>query len=455
MDPTTPLLQPFVEQSVSIRSIVAFGFRQPVQIAGNGELPAIGGKDAAFLRPVAGEGAGHQVTGWETIRLPADDPVAQRAPALGSLATEARTLAGDAPGDDLLLLPAELLLETMTPVADDFAFRAVAVLGPPTRGDSDDWKLHRSLFDRGLVCIATVSYAGFTARCFLASEAIRSLRRFAGPSRGEITVSTLCQKGRFANQLFEYSYAKLYALRHGLTAAFPAWDGQRLYGLDDPSCAGITFPRLSFAPFADGDRQMWDREDPPINVDLHGSFQETPACWQRHRPLLRCLFRLPAAHLQAIDTWRRRVTEDGQRTLVAIHVRRGDYRKLQLRAPWFRLVPEEWYLQWLRALWPTLSRPLLFVATDEPQAIRPAFREFETASATFGPPADLLPEAVREFEILRCADHLAICNSSFSRMAAILAPSTQKCYVPSFETQTFSPYEPWIDPAFWARFRGP
>jgi hypothetical protein len=165
------------------------------------------------------------------------------------------------------------------------------------------------------------------------------------------------------------------------------------------------------------------------------------------------LFQLPFEHRNAIDAWRRDATRGGRRTLVAIHVRRGDYRKFQrLESPWFRLVPERWYLDWLRTVWPTLRDPLLFVATDEPDEVLPLLQEFEIVSAKFGSPAQLLPNHICDFEILRRADYLAICNSSFSRMAAILAPSTQKCFLPSFQTQCFAAYKPWIDPAFWARF---
>jgi glycosyltransferase involved in cell wall biosynthesis len=198
---------------------------------------------------------------------------------------------------------------------------------------------------------------------------------------------------------------------------------------------------------------LWERDDPPIDVDLAGYFQELPACWRSHRPLLRRLFQLPPEQLQAIDAWRRDVTDGGRRTLVANHVRRGDYRDLQLgSAPWFRLVPTGWYLAWLRAIWPTLRDPLLYVATDEPEAIRPLFREFEMVPATFGSTAHALPDHVRDFGILGRADYLAVCNSSFSRMAAILAPETQNCFLASFQTRDFVPYEPWMDPAFWARF---
>jgi glycosyltransferase involved in cell wall biosynthesis len=454
---TGPLLQPFLDQSVSIRSIVAFGFEGPFGNAGDvfpASLRAMAGKGTAMLRPVA-EINGPAVGTWEASPLSAYNPDTEHAPTLDGLAMAARRVTDAISGTDLLLLPAGRLLEMMTPLANRFAFRAVAAFWPQTpgdRGDDDAWKLQRSLFDRGLVRIASVPLAHGTAHCFLASDAIQSVGRIESTSRGRITLSTLGQNGRFANQLFQYSWAKLYALRHGLSAAFPDWDGRQLFGLDDPTCAGPALERLSFAGFTDDDRRLWEREDPPIDVDLWGYFQETPACWQHHRPLLRRLFQLPVEQVRGIDSWRDRVTNNGQRTLVAIHLRRGDYRKSQFDVPYFRLVPEQWYLDWLRALWPTLRSPVLFIATDEPETIRPAFSEFETVSETFGPPADALPDHVRDFEILRRADHLAICNSSYSRMAAILALPAQKSYVPSFRTQSFSAYEPWIDPAFWERF---
>ncbi len=344
----------------------------------------------------------------------------------------------------------------MTPLADDFSFRAVAALLPPTPsqpGDSEGWKLRRSLFDRGLVCIGSVPVAGSKALCFLAGDAVRSLDGLDVESRGHITMSGLTEYGLFANQLFRYACVKMYALRHGLTPAFPEWQGNQLYGLEDKPCAGLTFPSLSYGAFAKNERELWDKDDPPIDIDLVGYFQEIPECWRRQRPLLRRLFALVPEYLHAIEAWHREVTDGGRRTLVAVHVRRGDYRNLQNKnAPWFRIVPEDWYLDWLRAVWPTLREPLLFVGTDEPDAIRPVFQEFEMVAATFDSMPKALPEYVRDFEILRRADYLAICNSSFSHMAAVLGPSTQKCFLPSFQAQGFVPYEPWIDPGFWVRF---
>ena len=260
-------------------------------------------------------------------------------------------------------------------------------------------------------------------------------------------MSTLVEGAGFANQLWRYACVKLYALRHGLTPAIPEWEGNQLYGLRDESCAGFDFPKLDYPGFADNDREFWYEEYPPVDVDLRGFFQEIPECWRKHRPLLKRLFQLSPENVQAIDSWRDAVTDGGRRTLVAVSVRRGDYRKLQT-VPQFRFVPEEWYLDWLRAIWPRLQDPLLFVTTDEPDTVMAHFREFETISTPHGS----LAHHVRDFEVLRRADYLAICNSSFPRMAAILAPPGQQCFIPSFTTQAFEPYEPWIDPAFWARF---
>ena len=426
------LLQPFLDQSAPIRSIVALG------------CSALRGEncdEAVLLRVGAGS---------SEISAPHSLPCSGRGSAgfqrytYESLARQAHEFCGDLPGHDLLLLPEPLLDAMMTPFAHDFDFRAVVVLIPNGNG----WRIQRRLFDVGLVCIGSVPFGGTEARCFLMSDAIRSPNRLVGGSRDQITMSSLGHNGRFANQLFQYAYLKLYALRHGLTAAVPNWEGRYLFGLQDQLCEGVVLPQLRFRSFTDEDRLLWEGDDPPINVDLWGYFQEIPQCWRKHRQLLRRMFELPVKHQDAIDIWHNDLTRGGKRTLVAVHVRRGDYRGNDLA--WFRLVPEELYLDWLRTIWPTLCEPLLFVATDEPNEVLPRFKEFAPISAMSS--LRHLPGHVRDFEIMRRADCLAICNSSFSRMAAVLAPSNQRCFLPSFQSQCFTPYQPWIDSGFWARF---
>ena len=451
------VLRPFLDQSASVTSIIAVGcnhiFAEHSE-ACDGAVSLAAGDEAVLLRLVADRHTGLTITVREPITISQGASPKGSLQALGDLFRQVHRLSDWTSDDHLIVLPDLMLGTLMPPLDEDFPFRAVVALRARDLVHSTedlDFKLQRALFDRGLVGIGSVEFANGKAHCFLASDAIRSMHQLGASIRGHVAMSSLGTNGRFGNQLFQYAYVRLYALRHGLTAALPDWEGKQFFDVHDTSCQGLAFPELRFGAFEDHDRMLWDRDDPPINIDLWGYFQELPECWRRQRPLLRRMFRLLPEQEGAIDAWRYDVTRGGQRTLVAVHLRRGDYRDLQ-HLPFFRLVPEEWYIAWLRAIWPTLRDPLLFVATDEPARILPLFREFAPIAATFGAPAQTLPDHIRDFQILRRADQLAICNSSFSRMAAILADVSQRCFCPSFETRGFVPYEPWIDPSFWVRF---
>ncbi len=106
-------------------------------------------------------------------------------------------------------------------------------------------------------------------------------------------------------------------------------------------------------------------------------------------------------------------------TLVAIHVRRGDYSRLAAEEPWFRPLPEAWYLRWLAQIWPTLENPVLFVATDDRAAVLPAFAAYHPLDASEAEAEMPEPRLLADFEILAQSDVLAVCNSSFSHMAAL------------------------------------
>jgi hypothetical protein len=453
---SSAVLQPFNDQSIQVESIVAVGC--PPWLTFNKDIadgPSVSAhEDAVLLRLGADRDGDTRIVARIPMRPSSAGYVGRGTHTLEGIARQACELLSNTAGEVLFLSPAQVLSEMIVRHVDDFSFRAVVILLSQNSSEARNvWKLQRILFDLGLVGIGSVQIADCEARCFLNSNYVRSLDSLGGWSRGRVAMSSLGNNGRFANQLFQYAYVKFYALRHGLTAAIPAWDGNQLFGLEDPSCVGLNLPELSFGYFSEDDLVFWKVDEPPVDVDLWGYFQEIPECWQKHRPLLRRMFQLSAEHRHAIEDWRSDVTQAGRRTLVAVHIRRGDYRNFQhWKWPWLRLVPEDWYIAWLRAIWPQLPHPILFVATDEPEAILPLFREFETTSVIFGPTVRSIPDHVRDFEILRRADYLAICNSSFSRMAAILASSTQKCFCPSFQMHSFVPYEPWMDRHFWSRF---
>lgn len=453
------LLDRFRGQGATIRSIVAVGRARAVlgpgaeQDFGSGVPTGTSRDDSdqSTLLRLSPRRADARIATPPTVQL------LDCAASVDAMARQTHTLCAGDDGDDLLLLPAPALKAMLPPAAKDIPFRAVAIVAPgPAIDERAARTAQRGLFDLGLVAVGAVNVEGFEARCFLASDAVQSPNTLGTRSRRRVAISHLGRDGRFANQLFQYAYTKLYALRHDAIAATPAWQGNELFDLRDPSSVGLALRELQFAGFSDDHRRLWEEDDPPVDVDLHGHFQELPACWKPHRSLLRRLFRLGADRQAAIDAWHREVTRGGERPLVAVHVRRGDYRILQRPdMPWFQLIPEDWYLDWLRQFWPSLRDPVLFVASDEPETVRPNFAEFAPIVVDFAAPARALPDYVLDFEILRRADYLTVCNSSYSLMAAMLAPASQKCFVPFLPGEEFVPFEPWIDPNFWDRFGQP
>jgi hypothetical protein len=126
------------------------------------------------------------------------------------------------------------------------------------------------------------------------------------------------------------------------------------------------------------------------------------------------------------------------RTLAAVHLRRGDY----TGGEFFWPAPASWYLDWLRAIWPSLDAPVLYVASDDP-SIHQEFAEFAPITAAEGgetiPGAEMFPD----FHILAHADLLAISNSSFSVSAAMLNERGRAFVRPHPHLRRLVSFDPW------------
>ena len=254
-------------------------------------------------------------------------------------------------------------------------------------------------------------------------------------------------------QLFQYAFLKLYGLRNNAAVETPEWAGEKIYGIPH---RGIRHPLAMRKgdEWSVLDLALWTMDRPPVNVDFWGYYQNVPPCWHAHRDFLRLLFTLREPWRAPVERWLARHRPNGA-TLVALHLRRGDYRNLAAEKPWFRPVPEEFYRRWLEALWPSLRNPVLFIASDDRDAVLPAFAEFAPVTAADAEADMPEPKLLADFAIMAAADVLAICNSSFSRMAAILAADAQRCFIPSFASAAFEPYDPWASDRFWQRFGAP
>lgn len=262
--------------------------------------------------------------------------------------------------------------------------------------------------------------------------------RQASPDRAALSMSALGGYGQFGNQLLQYAFLRLYATAHGLDAQAPDWIGRDLFDLDDP------LPAKSLPMLEEGATDLFAslrRESGQVftGADLKGYFCTDMKKWGAVREAWRALF-TPSTKVQPLIERAVKALRSRGSTLVAVHVRRRDFGYGR-----YWIAPEAWYLEWLRERWPALDRPVLYVASDDPEA-HERFAAFSPVSpAELGTP---IPGAgfFLDHSILRAADVLAIANSSFSFTASLLNIGAAEHARPDPEARRLVPFEPWSSP---------
>jgi hypothetical protein len=131
----------------------------------------------------------------------------------------------------------------------------------------------------------------------------------------------------------------------------------------------------------------------------------------------------------------------GGRTVVALHIRRGDF--LHFGYP---ITRTDLYVAWLRELWPSLVRPVLYLASDDLPAVYQDFVEFQPQTfVDVAPPWPDL-EYLQDFHVLTQADVVGISAASgFSQLAARLNQRAHIIVQPDIEKQQIVPFIPWTD----------
>jgi FkbM family methyltransferase len=253
-----------------------------------------------------------------------------------------------------------------------------------------------------------------------------------------ICMSSLGLNGRFANQLFQYAFLKIYAREHGLRVETPAWVGQHLFGQSDPPISRH-FPEVRQDTHDLSRSRLVGIASPPMkNVDLWGYFQYHARYYAPHKEYFCSLMKPTPAIEGGLLQGLKKLRSKGTFT-IGIHLRRGDY--VYDRPS--DIAPVEWYKDWLRGLWETLDQPVLFLASDEIDRVREDFKEYNplTSSDLVKPltEADFYPD----FFFLTQCDAVAISNSTFSFVACMLNEHGKFFFRPHFQTRSLIPFDPW------------
>lgn len=251
-----------------------------------------------------------------------------------------------------------------------------------------------------------------------------------------LTTSLLGIDAGFGNQFFQYSFHKLYAEKYGMQYEVGDWSGRKLFGLRDPEVSRIL-------PFI-LEIEYW-RNDvfsvPPLELglcdrDSQGYFQYNTRYYLPFREKVFTFFQPASMVNWSLQPFLREIRNKGN-TLVAIHLRLGDASS-QGRPSNVRM-----YVDWLKAVWPTLMQPVLYLATDNLELAQKELQEFYPVTCEgFSFP---LPEAnyYPDFFMMTQADILVAGNSTFSFSASMLNQRANTFLRPDAENQKLVAYDPW------------
>jgi hypothetical protein len=169
------------------------------------------------------------------------------------------------------------------------------------------------------------------------------------------------------------------------------------------------------------------------DCDLWGYFQLHGAVLAPHRELMRQMFEPVPALAQRLDECMARLRSICP-AVTAIHVRRGDFGY----GPYFR-APCSWYAKWLDTVAPASP---VYLASDEPDGLRDSFgsRRIVVAREISNMPPEL--DWLLDFHVLRQAEQVAISNSSYSFMAALLNGNLRKAGRPCVENAGIIDFDP-------------
>jgi hypothetical protein len=280
-------------------------------------------------------------------------------------------------------------------------------------------------------------YVGiFRAGTFSVQTSAPSGRPLNKENPGVVRMGTLGYNGRFANQIFQYAYLKLYSAGHGLRAECPPWIGCSLFG-HQTTMGTDELPIYRENKGSVDEMIQFDPSEHHRDFELWGYFQD-PRHWTDHRQAFRGLFEpLPFLKKPLDDAIGRLRT--GNKTLVAIHLRRGDFSG----GPTFWPAPEAWYLHWLQKAWPTLTNPVLYVATDDPGNVLPQLAAYAPRSAMDLNVTVNGAEFYSDFYVLSQCDVLAISNSTFSFAAAMMNTRATAYLRPDPVREELIRFDPW------------
>ncbi len=280
-------------------------------------------------------------------------------------------------------------------------------------------------------------------------------------------MSQLGRMGRWGNQVFQYMFLRTYGRRYNLSYQCPQWEGQRLFGFNDPPLSRLSLPvcheqrdetikHTSSTNYQSAWRvPMIPTGSSVVGHDFHGYCQFHTSYYAPDKQFIQELF-TPTHEVQSRIEPALQELRDNSPTLVGLHMRRGDTGRAI-----FYLTPNEWYLAWLAEHWNNFVNPRLFIATEEPSDVY-AFEKYNPITShdllilkeeryqlynylryDLANPTSTSMDWFPDWYLLSQCDVMLFGESTFSFSAAMLNKNLAECWQSRLSTQAFERIDPW------------
>ncbi|MFM2310952.1 MAG: hypothetical protein RLZZ04_228 [Cyanobacteriota bacterium] len=291
-----------------------------------------------------------------------------------------------------------------------------------------------------------------------------------------LTMTSIGQLGRFGNQLFQYACLRICAEKSGAKVECPPWIGQTLFGHTDAPISQRLSPAVElkdegeslfdiipeFIPYLE---KLADAKSTRIsskiltqglaNADLWGFFQFHTRHLKPYRQYFCSLFQPVDELKSALEDGLNTLRSQGK-TMVGVHVRRGDY-ITEPRVGFTLVFPPKWYCAWLENIWDELEKPVLLLCSDDVDSIVDEFAKFNPITSkdlNIKLPArfeDLELEFYSDFFMLSNCDVVVTSNSNFSFVACMLNERAKMFVRPDWDfSKKFQEFNPWdSEPLLW------
>ncbi|WP_455780130.1 alpha-1,2-fucosyltransferase [Desulfovibrio piger] len=246
-----------------------------------------------------------------------------------------------------------------------------------------------------------------------------------------VTMRTLGDNGRFANQVFQYSFLYFYTKKYKMELQTPHWIGEELFGFkNNPICRD--FARIIINKKSELDQIC--QFEPIGDIDFWGYFQDI-LYYIDYKDEFQKLF-TPIEKIKSplTNQWSSLLSKD----IIGLHLRYGDYGYGH-----FYETPLDVVLEKIEERWEHFQSPVLYIATDDLRVCK-KFKKFSPLTSRDIFSNIPCPSFYLDFWALSNINKTLITsNSSFSFAAAMLNMYNPEMFRPSILQKRLIPFFPW------------